>query len=156
MDLSKPYLLVACTLLYVSLLVGGQSSDDFEIKKPVSFIPDAIESLQKSSMSAYNWEIKKKVPGGPDPMPSPETPPVHSSETYYSQREVRRKVSRGSDPRTSESPSFDSSGVYHSRWGLKRQVPSGPDPETSPGTPPFDSSSSYYSPWKLKRKVLRG
>ena len=69
-------------------------------------------SFAYNDIGSQNYEIKRTVPKGPNPIKSPGTPLM-------------------------EHPTvFDDFGSLN--YEVKRKVPSGPDPIQSPGTPPVE------------------
>ena len=61
-----------------------------------------LDPIVSNEFGSLNYEIKRKVPSGPDPIQSPGTPPVEhptvSNDFGYLSYEIKRKVPSGLDP----------------------------------------------------------
>ncbi|KEH42155.1 transmembrane protein, putative [Medicago truncatula] len=112
MGIYKVYLVVVMSLLFISLVVADR-------------------------VTSYN--IKRKVPTGPNPQLSPDPVPVMAMTTNYNFiHEIKRKVPTGLNPTQSPDPvpAVERSNDCNFNHVIKRKVLTGPNPAQSPDLVP--------------------
>ncbi|CAL5348653.1 unnamed protein product [Camellia sinensis] len=114
---------------------------------------------KRDNYGSMEYEMKRHVPFGPDPVQPPPTPtgkdPISLTLKNF---ELKRRFPFGLDPVQPQSTPTgkDPVSLTLKNFGLKRLVPRGPDPITSPPTPIGEDSALTSKNFGLKRLVPRG
>ncbi|THF95563.1 hypothetical protein TEA_006220 [Camellia sinensis var. sinensis] len=108
---------------------------------------------------SMEYEMKRHVPFGPDPVQPPPTPNGKDLVSLTLKNfGLKRRVPFGLDPVQPHSTPTgkDPISLTLENFGLKRLVPRGPNPITSPPTPIGEDSALTSKNFGLKRLVPRG